>query len=671
MLNLLLLFTLLMSAEMLIMQAMQRLEIAISFFWLEVFLDAALIAFITVAIVRFFIKTNRLTIRHDLNSESVLLRTGLIALTVETMLMLIFPLIRVSATGFAVTLSDGVIFSLITTLLIHYLLLKPTNLVPVNQRTLIDKILALRGFLLFCYLSSLSLFLLLLLNVYQQQQQSYITQAVAAEKPQLALIKNSLNDHISKAALDTLMLARQENLQDLLSGDPEARTRLTNDYLNLAAIKPVYEQIRYLNAQGVEEIRVDQGSIDPVVISTENLQDKHNRYYFKDSLKLLAGQVYISPMDLNIEHKQIELPFKPIVRTASPVFDRQGNKQGLVIINLNASALFTQLKGDAKNTAGELMLLNEDGYWMFGRERDAAWAFMFPEYKDRTIEKYYPGIWQKIIGKDRGAFLSPYGYFIFDTIATGRATPEDPQHNKLAAELHWPEWKLISLASPNSLSKAYSNFLPPLAMFFVLTAMVTGVGTIMYFRIQRKNLISQQQIEHLAHHDVLTGLNNRNIFIQILELQLTQSRRTQEPLALLYMDLDQFKPINDRYGHEAGDYVLKQFAARLKQILRESDLLARLGGDEFAALLSSYGNKRQLEIIAERIISATEEPVSFRGQQLQVGISIGIALHFQGLPLESLLHEADQAMYKAKRMQSNSYCFAEAPEEHQKVQITS
>ena len=127
----------------------------------------------------------------------------------------------------------------------------------------------------------------------------------------------------------------------------------------------------------------------------------------------------------------------------------------------------------------------------------------------------------------------------------------------------------------------------------------------------------------------------------------------------MYLDLDSFKSINDDHGHGAGDYVLQQFSERLKLILRESDTLARLGGDEFAAILPAPGEKSHLKVIAVRIIEAIQQPIIYNGIPLNVGISIGIAIHFKGQPLESLLHEADQAMYKTKSDGGNSYCFAE------------
>ncbi len=646
----------LMAAEMLTMKAMQTLEIPLSFFWLEIFLDASLTALITIFTMRFMLKTKRFIAREDLSNESLLLRTAIIAFTVATVLALVLPLLKLSSSGVTTLIACGLSFSLLTTLLIHYLLLKGGTIGQLNHRSLIEKVLALRGFLLLTYLASLSLFLLLLLNIYQQEHKTHIAEAIAQEQQQLKLIRNGLHEHISKAASDTRMLALQDNLQYLLKGEIDAASRLARDYLSLATIKPAYEQIRYIDAKGIEVIRVDQSSLGPVVTPPDAMQDKHQRYYFADSFKLSAGQVYVSKMDLNIENGRIELPFKPIVRIATPVFDQQGNKQGIVIINLNSTALFTQLKREASSIAGELMLLNENGYWLFGREREAAWAFMFPRYEDRTIDKYYPGVWSRIKANQQGFFPSNYGYFIFDTISTDLTKVINSKPMEVS---HWPKWKLISLASSEDFYASYRNLLPPLVMFFILTSTITGIGTLLYFRIQRKHLTAQQEIQHLAHYDQLTGLYNRNLFLEVLELQLAQARRSKAPLALIYMDLDHFKPINDQYGHQAGDYVLQQVAGRMREILRETDTIARLGGDEFAAILPSHGTRRQLSIIAQRVIDSMGQPIIFNDQVITVGISIGIAIHFKGQPLEALLHEADLAMYEAKRSKINSFKYAD------------
>ncbi|RTE67436.1 GGDEF domain-containing protein [Amphritea opalescens] len=656
----LLLFIILITADMLTIYGMQALDIAISFFWLETFLNATIMALATILAVRVLIHFQQLKPSVGLNAESLLLRSGLIAFAVETVLSLSLPLLKLSSAGFPTGITCGLLFALLTTVLIHYLLLQTSEITEVNHRSLIEKVLALRGVLLLAYLFSLSLFLLLLLNIYQQQHLTNIKQSITQEQQQLTLIRNGLNDHIDKAALDTRMLALQDNLQHLLIGDdPDAATRLAHDYLSLATIKPSYEQIRFIDEKGIERIRVDQGRLGPVVTQPNRMQDKHQRYYFTDAFKLSPGQVYISRMDLNIENGRIELPFKPIVRLATPVFDQQGEKRGIVIINLNSSALFSQLKHEAKNITGELMLLNDEGYWLFGRERDAAWAFMFPRYKDRTIDKYYPGIWPTIKTDQQGYITSPAGYFIFETISISHNDILDTVQTRSPSEPHRHEWKLISLASDADFSAAYRNMLPPLIMFFILTSIITGVGTLLYFRIQRKHLTAQQKIEQLAHFDQLTGLYNRNLFIELLELQLAQSRRKKEPLAVIYMDLDHFKPINDQYGHQAGDFVLKEAATRMREVLRDTDSIARLGGDEFAAILPSHGTRRQLSIIAQRVIASMQQPINYNGQVINISLSIGIAIHFKGQPLEALLHEADLAMYEAKRSKDVHFKYAD------------
>lgn len=649
----LLLFTVLMIAEALVKSFVHALHISKNYFWLEIIIDAGSVAVVVVLITRFLLRTGRLVARMNLRRESMQLQAGIFAFGIEALLMLIFPLLTFTDHHQLIALLDGVLFASLTLLVIHYYLAAGSREAsrepsPKEQKS------ALRAFLIICYFFCLSLFLLFLINSAEQQKQIHISQLIDQEQQQLDLIRENLTHQVYDATLDTLILARQVNLQNLLNNHPEALSELTTDYLNLAKIKPSYEQIRFINHQGLEALRINQGYQGQLVVSEDKLQDKASRYYVTESFSLNPGEVYISPMDLNVEKGRIELPFKPIVRTATPVSDSLGNKQGIVIINLNASELLKQLKLSATTSIGEMMLLNQDGYWISGREKEAAWAFMFPEYKNRTIEQYYPGVWKTISTNESGFINTPDGYFIFKTVETSQ--PAVAFNNSGKKQQH-PVWKLVTLVSPDIIAADLSDVSPPLGLFFIMVTLVTGIGALMYYRVQHKNIIAQQKIHHLAHHDPLTGLSNRRLFLQVLELELARSKRHKGSLALVYLDLDNFKYINDIYSHSAGDYVLQQFSERLKLILRESDTLARLGGDEFAAILPIPGTKEHLEVIAQRVISTFQEPIIFNGELLDVGISIGIAIHFNGQPMESLLHEADQAMYEAKKAGGNGYRF--------------
>ncbi len=162
----------------------------------------------------------------------------------------------------------------------------------------------------------------------------------------------------------------------------------------------------------------------------------------------------------------------------------------------------------------------------------------------------------------------------------------------------------------------------------------------------------QAQLEHQALHDALTGLPNRSLFINRLEHSLARSQRSQKQFAVLFIDLDRFKMVNDSLGHESGDALLKDVAARLKNTLRLEDTVARLGGDEFTILLEDLGHESEAVRLAERIIQTLEKPFTISGQDVYISASIGICFGGAGAsqttPLE-LLRDADTAMYKAKK----------------------
>jgi diguanylate cyclase (GGDEF)-like protein/PAS domain S-box-containing protein len=174
---------------------------------------------------------------------------------------------------------------------------------------------------------------------------------------------------------------------------------------------------------------------------------------------------------------------------------------------------------------------------------------------------------------------------------------------------------------------------------------------------ERKTL--EQQLSRKANIDYLTGINNRGYFMELAELELNRSNRHNHPLALLMMDIDYFKQINDSYGHKAGDIVLKKLVDVCKRNLRDIDILGRVGGEEFAILLPETGIEEAMEV-AERVKVSVENlkvPIESNGFLVQLTVSIGItSIQLKDCNLDKLLMLADNALYDAKKAGRNKIC---------------
>jgi diguanylate cyclase (GGDEF)-like protein/PAS domain S-box-containing protein len=172
---------------------------------------------------------------------------------------------------------------------------------------------------------------------------------------------------------------------------------------------------------------------------------------------------------------------------------------------------------------------------------------------------------------------------------------------------------------------------------------------------------SEQRIAYMARHDALTGLSNRSVFHEHLHQRISEVRRGQGQAALLCLDLDRFKTVNDTLGHPAGDELLCQIANRLSATVREGDVVLRLGGDEFAVIVSHLDHAHQASALAQRVIDAVGQPLDLGGVLVTVGVSIGIALApVNGEAPEVLFKNADLALYRAKAEARNGYRFYEA-----------
>lgn len=169
---------------------------------------------------------------------------------------------------------------------------------------------------------------------------------------------------------------------------------------------------------------------------------------------------------------------------------------------------------------------------------------------------------------------------------------------------------------------------------------------------------SQSQLEHLAHHDPLTDLPNRLLFEDRLEHAITNAKREKNHLAVLFLDLDRFKNINDSLGHAVGDALLIQVAYRLRNLLRENDTAARLGGDEFTILVENLEDPSYTAVIATKIQNQLKQPFDIFGRKLHITASIGISLYPEdGRDVGNLTKNADAAMYQAKENGRNNYRF--------------
>lgn len=650
---------------------------------------------------------------------------------------------------------------------------------------------------------------------------------------QCAVIDTSFRSIVS----DLYVLAAHYELQQLLATGKEShRANLAQEFLAFADFKRTYDQIRFLDERGMEIIRVNFHDNHPIIVADTELQDKSQRYYFQDTFRLNPKQVFISPFDLNIEHNAIEEPRKPMLRFGTPVFDAQGRKRGVLILNYLGQKLLDRLESATRGFQGQAMLLNSDGFWLKGVKAEEEWGFMYPDRQQLTFARRFPGEWPKIRTSESGQFSDDHGLFTYTTIfpllqGAISSPPSNPQPGAAQQMVSGREyfWKLVSWVEPAALLAETRAFAWQMAQIDTLLFLLLGYGAL---QIARSNLsrrhaeqklafeakynrvvadlstmllaadsvaqisdvllakaqeltasqhglvgfvdqesgclhvasvsegvmaqchtsdpqtqftqkdkgmfgwlltrqhpmytnepsahphsrglpaghipitrllaapaifdgrligqlvlanaardygdhdlevvqhlasiyalaVKQQwtedRITELALFDQLTGLVNRHCYNDRLLQATKQAKRHGRMAALLFIDLDHFKPINDTLGHKAGDDVLQEVARRLKGVVRSTDTVARLGGDEFAVIIQDLSAPMEVGAVAAKILQVLAAPIPFPDTQCTVGCSIGISIFPDDADtIELWQHRADEAMYRVKKEGRNSFAF--------------
>ena len=294
------------------------------------------------------------------------------------------------------------------------------------------------------FLPSLVLIALVLFLLEHSREDYLIAQARMAEA-----IRVEEAQHDLLVALDgqfetlRVVAATAEELGAPVSGVEQDFHLLRNIYTATMKHHSEYDQMRLLNADGMEVIRVDRDGDQITVTPDSGLQDKHRRTYFGDALALGRDEIYVSRMDLNVEHNQFELPFKPTVRVAMPIFDRASDKRGIVILNILSDKLLVFLdRARAAHSYGEIMLLNEQGYWLKAPDPRDEYGFLLNS--NNRFGLRYPDAWAAMLETANGSIKTSYGEFFFASVyPTGSDSPANSDA-AAGATVGPGQWRIVS-----------------------------------------------------------------------------------------------------------------------------------------------------------------------------------------------------------------------------------
>ncbi len=496
--------------------------------------------------------------------------------------------------------------------------------------------------------------------LYNLETRDYLQRIRLREQHTVDMARQLISNEFSAVVADVLFLARQQELHHYLDNrDGASLVACAEEYIALAESRKIYDQVRFIAADGMETVRVNyvQSNGRAYVVPPGKLQNKRGRYYFDDSLALNAGEVFVSPFDLNIEHGQIEQPLKPMIRFGTPVYDSAGHKRGIVLVNYLGQNILDLLRQADQMLFGKMLLLNSDGYWLRGLNAEDEWGFMYTNGSGHCFAAKFPRLWQQICNQSSGQIVSGNdGLFTFAAVYPLSAAATPQRLHNTGTGYHWI---LLAHIPASNLYVRGGQLLARLlvsAIFLFLLATVPAWFVAQYLA-RRKGM--EMELLHMVHHDRLTGLPNRALLYDRLEQVYHHSKRYKQRFAILFADLDGFKAVNDLHGHDIGDELLVIVAQRLRQVIRRCDTVARVGGDEFVFVVTNIQHEQGAQVLARKIIAKLARPFTVKGITVHIGISIGIS-HYpeDGDDIEDLIKLADTAMYRAKNNDKGSFMCA-------------
>lgn len=294
---------------------------------------------------------------------------------------------------------------------------------------------------------------------------------------------------IQQVSTDLALYANLQEMAELWDANgtpiPGVPADLAKKYFLISKRKRLYDQVRLLDENGMEIVRVNFNNGRPAVVPQEKLQNKKECYYFADAFKLNRGEIFISPLDLNIEHGALEQPLKPMIRFATPVYDQQGKKRGIVLLNYFGDKLLSRFTSQTDpSNRSQAMLLNAAGYWLKGPTSEDEWGFMYQDRRERTFANAYPEAWAKIKSEESCQFETPQGLFTSTTVypllegqksSTGSDAVFAPSVTQFEAKEYY--WKIVSFAPSDVLFAGRNNRRMNAALIITFLSIIFLLGS--------------------------------------------------------------------------------------------------------------------------------------------------------------------------------------------------
>lgn len=276
--------------------------------------------------------------------------------------------------------------------------------------------------------------------------------------------------------------------------------KLAASYLRFSLEHPTFFKIRWIDDRGMELLIVKNMEGQASIVDIKELENKRDRYYFQESISLKSGEVYVSPLDLDVEQGNVIEPYLPVVRISTPVLDAKQRRHGVLVITLNARDLLARVNSNMDPARLEAMLLNKDGYWLKSDDHQDEWGFMFN--RQTTLAARHPAAWQKIAGSERGQFEDDDGLWSFETVYPlrgGKSRISDsavPLRTKNNADQYF--WKVVSHASQGRILDIHSGILRATVIESVAVLLLLLLGAWYFAKMRVSQLRAQRDLDAAA-----------------------------------------------------------------------------------------------------------------------------------------------------------------------------